>query len=355
MQPTMYGLQSRIGYSSGSGPAKGFIPQTRGYGKQNRFGAQTRVGYGSSPSELQDSYSYTGKQGQGRFSEYSDYGSYDDGYGGDKTAKSGYGGYGYGAQSHGSFAGGYGKECPGISIALLLISLLGIVLMGWILYTKIVAAGRRKRDLADLSDFSWLVDNFVPLLINGLDEFEEKIESFSSNGENRDWVFQLNNLHYDDAGAVGHHADGDWDGLGSPVQETSWGVDWRRDTSNYLANVTVGEAHKLHNKTADLIQDMSTDDLESEVGDDKAVSPCIESTWQCVSTAIEGSLHYLNTPDGITGCVSTFPNNLSTFPFQIHQENFIQDGFSWRFRQCMEWADENFRDPPSYTVSDRLQ
>ena len=115
---------------------------------------------------------------------------------------------------------------------------------------------------------------------------------------------------------------------------------------------------------------MSTDDLESEVGDEKAVSPCIESTWQCVSTAIEGSLHYLNTPDGITGCVSTFPNNLSAFPFQIHQENFIQDGFSWRFRQCMEWADENFRgkkicqteypqtccsDPPSYTVSDRLQ
>ena len=45
-------------------------------------------------------------------------------------------------------------------------------------------------------------------------------------------MFQLNNLHYDDAGAVGHHADGDWDDLGSPVQETSWGVDWRRDTSS---------------------------------------------------------------------------------------------------------------------------
>jgi hypothetical protein len=93
---------------------------------------------------------------------------YGDGYGGygaDKSAKNL--GYGYGAQSYGSYASGYGKQCPGISIALLLISLLGIVLMGYILWSKIVAAGRRKRDVADMADYWWFIDNLGPVMING--------------------------------------------------------------------------------------------------------------------------------------------------------------------------------------------
>ena len=156
MFPTMYGMQSQADLR----------PQTRGNGHtntQNMFRHQNNV-VDSRPA-TQESYSYPGNQ-QGRLSDYGDYGSYDYGwYGADKSAKDL--GYGYGAQSYGSYAGGYGKQCPGISIALLLISLLGIALMGYILWSKIVAAGRRKRDLADMTDYWWVADNVLPILING--------------------------------------------------------------------------------------------------------------------------------------------------------------------------------------------
>ena len=176
----MYGMQSKAGYGSGMG--SGIMSQTRGYGSgmgsgslsrgyanRNRFGLENKGGLASDGflSEKKDSSSYSTGQ-QGRFSDYSDYGVYGDGYGGygaDKSAKNL--GYGYGAQSYGSYASGYGKQCPGISIALLLISLLGIVLMGYILWSKIVAAGRRKRDVADMADFWWFMDHLGPIMING--------------------------------------------------------------------------------------------------------------------------------------------------------------------------------------------
>ena len=70
----------------------------------------------------------------------------------DYTDYSGYSGYsGSPAQSkssYGSYSGGY-NDCPGIPIALLLVTLLGVGVMGFILYTKIVGAGRRKRDIRD--------------------------------------------------------------------------------------------------------------------------------------------------------------------------------------------------------------
>ena len=166
MLPSMYGMQSKAGYGSGMG--SGIMAQTRGNGHQNQniFGLQNKGGLASDNflSENKDSYSHSNSQ-QGRLSDYGDYGSYDYGYGADKSSKDL--GYGYGAQSHGSYASGYGKQCPGISIALLLISLLGIALMGYILWSKIVAAGRRKRDVADIADFWWLTENFLPILING--------------------------------------------------------------------------------------------------------------------------------------------------------------------------------------------
>ena len=129
----MYGMQSKAEYGSGS--------LSRGYANKNRFGLDNNGGLAS---ENKDSSSYSTGQ-QGRFSDYSDYGVYGDGYGGygaDKSAKNL--GYGYGAQSYGSYASGYGKQCPGISIALLLISLLGIVLMGYIHAVKDCGCWKKK-------------------------------------------------------------------------------------------------------------------------------------------------------------------------------------------------------------------
>ena len=96
-------------------------------------------------------------------------GGYDGGYG----HSSGYGGGGgydhpitYSHDSYGGSYGGYGKmDCPGIPIALLLTTLLGIGVLGFILLTKIQGAGRRKRNayqdwssLLPLEDFLKILD-----------------------------------------------------------------------------------------------------------------------------------------------------------------------------------------------------
>jgi hypothetical protein len=48
-------------------------------------------------------------------------------------------------------------ECPGIPIALLLITLLGIATMGVIFYLKVVAAGRRRRSANSPDTEDWLL------------------------------------------------------------------------------------------------------------------------------------------------------------------------------------------------------
>ena len=74
--------------------------------------------------------------------------------------------YSHDSYGHGASYGSYGKmDCPGIPIALLLTTLLGIGLLGFILFTKIQGAGRRKRNANDgwssllpLEDFLKVVD-----------------------------------------------------------------------------------------------------------------------------------------------------------------------------------------------------
>ena len=90
----------------------------------------------------------------GRFGTNNLYGGYSNTYG----QYAGYGDYDYGGSSgyspaqskssYGSYSGGY-NDCPGIPIALLLVTLLGIGVMGFILFTKIQGAGRKKRDAVD--------------------------------------------------------------------------------------------------------------------------------------------------------------------------------------------------------------
>ena len=95
-------------------------------------------------------------------------GGYETGYG--HSLSSGYGGYdhpiSYSHDSHGASYGSYGKmDCPGIPIALLLTTLLGIGVLGFILFTKIQGAGRKKRNavqdwssLLPLEDFTKILD-----------------------------------------------------------------------------------------------------------------------------------------------------------------------------------------------------
>ena len=81
---------------------------------------------------------YSGSSQQGPQYDYTDYSGYSGYSGSPAQSKS----------SYGSYSGGY-NDCPGIPIALLLVTLLGVGVMGFILYTKIVGAGRRKRGIRD--------------------------------------------------------------------------------------------------------------------------------------------------------------------------------------------------------------
>ena len=115
------------GYSPAQGSSGGFSDRDGGYGGHSGGG-----GYGHSGG----GYGHSG-------------GGY--GHSGGGYSSPSYGGYGYSSGSVYGSHSGYGKmDCPGIPIALLLITLLGIAVMGFILFTKIQGAGRKKRSLSEL-------------------------------------------------------------------------------------------------------------------------------------------------------------------------------------------------------------
>ena len=102
---------------------------------------------------------------------YSHSGGYDSGH------SFGYGGGGgydhpvsYSHDSHGGSYGGYGNmDCPGVPIALLLTTILGIGVLGFILFTKIQGAGGRRKRNANQSQYSLLpVEDFLTFLDFGM-------------------------------------------------------------------------------------------------------------------------------------------------------------------------------------------
>jgi hypothetical protein len=111
-------------------------------------------------------YSFSPSQYRSRYGDYSDYPSRADTYR-DQTDRSRGGSYGHESAKFGSYASGYGDKCPGISIALLLISLLGIALMGYIFYLKVVDAGRKKRATSGIDGFLWFAENIESILFRG--------------------------------------------------------------------------------------------------------------------------------------------------------------------------------------------
>ena len=123
---------------------KSFNPRLARIGGNNLYGGYSNT-YGS----------YTGAgAGAASYGDYGDYSSYS-GYSGTPAQSK---------SSYGSYSGGY-NDCPGIPIALLLVTLLGIGVMGFILFTKIQAAGRRKRQAPDegASAFSLLLPELETL------------------------------------------------------------------------------------------------------------------------------------------------------------------------------------------------
>ena len=111
--------------------------RTRRMGQQQTFNnprLASRLGGNNLYGGYSNTYgSYTGAGAGGYGADYGDYSSYS----GQTPAQA--------KSTYGSYSGGY-NDCPGIPIALLLVTLLGIAVMGFILFQKINAAGRRKRE-----------------------------------------------------------------------------------------------------------------------------------------------------------------------------------------------------------------
>ena len=111
------------------------------YGHSGGSAGHSGGGYGHSGGGYGHSSGGYGHSGGGYGHSSVGYGHSGGGYG-----HGGGGGYGYGEPSYASYSGGYGKmECPGIPNALLLITLLGIAVLGAIFLQKVLAAGKKRR------------------------------------------------------------------------------------------------------------------------------------------------------------------------------------------------------------------
>ena len=140
-------------HDSGYGKSEGYGHSGGGtYGHSGGGGYGHDISYGHSGG---GGYGHSGGGGYGHSDSYGhDIGYHDSGYGHDS--------YGH---SYGASYGGYGKmDCPGIPIALLLITLLGIGILGFILFTKINAAGRRKRSVYHFTNIPELLKDFEDVL-----------------------------------------------------------------------------------------------------------------------------------------------------------------------------------------------
>ena len=119
----------------------------------------TKSDYGHSDyghSYSSDGYGHSGGGGYGHSSGGHDHhgGGYHDStdYGHNTYSYGHEGGYHAIPSYHAASYGSYGKmDCPGIPIALLLTTLLGIGILGFILFTKIQGAGRRRRSTEQTS------------------------------------------------------------------------------------------------------------------------------------------------------------------------------------------------------------
>merc|ERR1719232_1720126 len=248
----------------------------------------------------------------GRFGSNNLYGGYSNTYG----QYAGYGDYDYGGSSYspaqskssyGSYSGGY-NDCPGIPIALLLVTLLGIGVMGFILFTKIQGAGRKKRDAVDSwSELLPEVETLDIILLHGLEEFEEKIDKIAEgqdHGEDN-WISRIYNQFSFFNDVDNSLADTDMDGIEPPMLDETWGLGIRNSSSfKKTANTTIEEPVKLDTESAskkkrEVIED--EDVLDDEVESLDTEEKCRVDMWRCLSHVIEGGLHYIDNPEGLYG------------------------------------------------------
>merc|ERR1711976_119721 len=170
--------------------------------------------------------------------------------------------------------------------------------------------GRRKRDTSNLSiDDSFKTEDafeFVKSAIfSGLEEFEEKIDKIAEGQDSRDdngisKIYNQLSLFNDVDNSL---SESDLDGIEPPILDETWGLGLRNSSTfkKVSANTTVEDPVKLEQEEAtrkkrDVI-DVNKDEDEIVDSEEK----CRVDMWRCLSSVIEGGLHYIDNPEGLYG------------------------------------------------------
>lgn len=204
----------------------------------------------------------------------------------------------------------YGSVCgdEGLSPALVLGTLVGSAVAFAILFRQVTLSRKKKRDFPD-DDGSFGYDGVVgwlgDLTWNGLEEFEEKIDRIADGQDTTDdsWISRIYNQFVGEYGEVDNALDeSDMDGLEPPLLDEKWGL------SAALNNKTTTEESDKDDTISRTKRDVDDNTVEDEFYDEdipmeltKGEEKCRVDMWRCLSKVVEGSLHYMDNPDGLMG------------------------------------------------------
>jgi len=221
------------------------------------------------------------------------------------------GGYGGGCCCGGG--GGYGSSSASFfSDGTLFALLAGAALAFYILYTTITMANarsfRRKRGArngrVESEEEESLFDGFDDIVWQGLEEFEEKIDKIAEGQDSGDdnWISKIYNQFSFFNDVDNSLSESDLDGIEPPILDETWGLGLRNSSTfkKVSANTTVEDPVKLEQegtrKKREVI-DVNKDDDEIVDSEEK----CRVDMWRCLSSVIEGGLHYIDNPEGLYG------------------------------------------------------
>lgn len=279
------------------------------------------------------------------------------------------GGGGYGGGSSASF----------FSDGTLFALLAGAALAFYILYTTITMAKKRRRRSVrngkvvyeEEEEEESMFDGFTDIVWQGLEEFEEKIDKIAEGQDSGDdnWISKIYNQFSFFNDVDNSLTEGDLDGIEPPILDETWGLGLRNSSTfkKVSANTTVEDPVKLEQeatrKKREVI-DVKQDEDEIVDSEEK----CRVDMWRCLSSVIEGGLHYIDNPEGLYGLakktmfkvafhggVSNVWSGLMTIPEarQIkkcmtgHQECVSYEVLRREAKETMDPAD------PSFTMYDK--
>lgn len=211
---------------------------------------------------------------------------------------------------------GYGPElqcCKGVVDPITLLTMLGLITAITLILRQTSInkmLGRKKRGI------DWNIT-----LLQGLEEFENKVDQIAAGNEENSWISQLyNKFNTNFLTGDDKLTPEQLDGMEPPMLDETWGLEdiqrLHNDNStepfmeemNYIPdsqnpnNQTIIEtksSRKVKGDIGDSASDDQDDDLKHLAGDQK----CSTKFWRCIGNVVKGGAHYLQEPGGITNAI----------------------------------------------------